>query len=77
MNANTLSKEAETRLQHFFNEKIAAEDMAKIIRQVNYLLSLNLMKENETFQNGKINLEENFFWLNELAEILNLYLNQE
>lgn len=77
MNSNTLSKEAETRLIDFFNHIIDPEDMAKILRQVNFILVLAVMRQHETLQIGVINLEENYYFLNELAEILNPYLSEE
>ncbi|RZJ47731.1 MAG: hypothetical protein EOO44_22045 [Flavobacterium sp.] len=72
MSTNTFSKETETRLLDFFNHRIDIEDMAKIIRQVNYTLALGVLKDQ-----GATNLENNFYWLNELAEILNPYLDKE
>jgi hypothetical protein len=77
MNTNTLSKEAETRIMNFFNHIIDPIDMAKAIRQVNYLLALEVMRKNETLKNEIDNLENSFYWLNELAEILNPYLDKE
>ncbi|MCD0467075.1 hypothetical protein [Flavobacterium sp. ENC] len=74
MSTNTFSKEAEARLIDFFHHTIAPKDMAKVIRQVNYTLALGVMREKETRQNG---IENNFYWLNELAEILNPYLEAE
>ncbi|MEO6177488.1 MAG: hypothetical protein ABIP27_20210 [Flavobacterium circumlabens] len=74
MSTNTFSRETETRLIDFFNHTIAPEDMAKVIRQVNYTLALGVMKEREALQNG---IENNFYWLNKLAEILNPYLEVE
>ena len=77
MNSNTLSKEAETRLIDFFNHIIDPEDMAKILRQVNFILALAVMRQHENLQIGVINFEENYYFLNELAEILNPYLSEE
>ena len=77
MNANTLSKEVETRLMNFFNKTIEPETMAKTLRQVNYILALGVMREHETLQNEITNLENGYYWLNELAEILNPYLDKE
>ena len=51
--------------------------MAKTIRHVNYMLALSLMRECETLETEKTNLENGFYWLNELAEILNPYLDVE
>jgi hypothetical protein len=77
MSTNTLSKEAQTRLMNFFNTSIDPKSMAKIIRQANYVMALGVMRENEIFQNEIIKLENSFYWLNELAEILNPYLDVE
>ena len=74
---NTLSKEAETRLIDFFNHIIDPEDMAKVLRQVNCILALGVMRQHETLQIGLTNFEDNYYWLNELAEILNPYLSEE
>jgi hypothetical protein len=77
MSTNTLSKEAETRLMNFFNDAIDPKDMAKVIRQANYLLALGVMKEHQNLQKEMINVEDSFYWLNELAETLNPYLSVE
>jgi hypothetical protein len=77
MSTNSLSKEAETRLMNFFNHTIEPETMAKAIRQLNYLLALEVMRKNETLQNEIDNIENSFYWLNELAEVLNPYLDVE
>ena len=50
MSTNNLSKEAETRLVNFFNHTIEPEGIAKAIRQMNYLLALEVMRKNETLQ---------------------------
>ena len=75
MNTNNLSKEAETRLINFFNNTIDPQEMAKSIRQVNYVLALGALRQHETLQNEITNLENSFYWLNELAEVLNPYLD--
>lgn len=77
MSTNTLSKEIQLRLTDFFNESIDPKSMAKAIRQVNYVLALNAMRNSESLQTDTINLEDNFYWLNRLAEILNPYLEVE
>jgi len=51
--------------------------MAKTIRQLNYLVALSVMRENETFKVEMLNLENGFYWLNQLAEVLNPYLDVE
>jgi hypothetical protein len=75
MATNTFSEEMEIKLVDFFANDIDPQDMAKSIRKVNYLLALNAMKEKGNL--GVENLENCFYWLNELAEILNPYLEAE
>lgn len=77
MSTNNLSKEAEIRLMNFFNNTIDPQEMAKSIRQVNYVLALGTLRQHETLQNEINNLENSFYWLNELAEVLNPYLDVE
>lgn len=74
MSTNTFSKETELRLDNFFNEIIDPKSMAKTIRQVNHLLALNVMRKDGFLTPETINLEDSFFWLNELAETLDPYL---
>lgn len=72
MATNDLSKEIEKRLLDFFNNVIDAKDLAKAIRQLNYAIALIVMKDDERgyVYAQKENLEQGFYWLNELAEIL-------
>ena len=77
MSTNTLSKEAKTRLIDFFNKSVDPKVMAKTIRRLNYVLALSMMRECETILIEKTNLEDGFYWLNELAEILNPYFDVE
>ncbi|MDW8852855.1 hypothetical protein SD960_22340 [Flavobacterium sp. MMLR14_040] len=77
MSTNNLSKETETRLLNFFNNTIEPETLAKTIRQLNHIVALGVLRKHETLQNEIINVENGFFWLNELAEILNPYLDLE
>lgn len=77
MSTNTLSKEAEKRLTDFFNKTIEPEGMAKAIRQVNYILALGILRKDETLKNQIEDVENSFYWLNELAEVLNPYLSVE
>ncbi|MFG4001023.1 hypothetical protein [Flavobacterium aquidurense] len=77
MSTNTLSKETELRLTDFFSNSIDPELMAKTIRKLNYILALSIMRDCETLETEKTNLEQGFYWLNELAEILNPYLDVE
>lgn len=77
MTTENLSKETETRLIEFFRKTIDSEDMAKTIRQVNYVLSLCAMRGCETVETEFNNLEDNFYWLNKLAEVLDPYLDVE
>ncbi|MFH6959743.1 hypothetical protein ACHRV1_20280 [Flavobacterium aquidurense] len=77
MSTKNLSKEAETRLLNFFNNTIDPKGMAKALRQVNYVMALGIIREDETLQQEVTKLENSFYWLNELAEILNPYLDVE
>ncbi|SFD21125.1 hypothetical protein [Flavobacterium phragmitis] len=77
MKTKTLSQEAETRLIDFFNHIIDPEDMAKTLRLANFSIALGVMNEYEYFQNEIIKLSDCYFWINELAEILNPYLSEE
>lgn len=75
MSTNNLSQEAEIRLTNFFNSTIDPIEMAKAIRQVNYILALGVLREHETLKNEASSLENSFYWLNQLAEVLNPYLD--
>lgn len=75
MSAENYSKEIEARLKDFFSDVMDPEDMAKAIRQVNYVLSLAVMRECETVESEIKNIEDNFYWLNKLAEALDPYLD--
>jgi hypothetical protein len=77
MSAKILSKEAEMRLMNFFNNRIDPIDMAKAIRQVNLTLALGVMNEEQNVSSNASKLGDSFYWLNELAEILNPYLDLE
>jgi len=75
MTTENLSKETETRLIEFFRKTIDFEDMAKTIRQVNHILFLCVMRGCETVESEVKNIEDNFYWLNKLAEALDPYLD--
>ncbi|WP_374174693.1 hypothetical protein [Flavobacterium tructae] len=75
MSANHFSKEIETRLIEFFVNSIDPKDMAKSIRQVNYALSVSSMRGCETIESELPYIDDNFYWLNKLAEILDPYLD--
>ena len=77
MTTESLSKETEMRLIDFFNKTVDSKDLAKTIRQVNYVLSLCAMRGCETIETEFNNLEDNFYWLNKLAEVLDPYLDVE
>jgi hypothetical protein len=65
------------RLNEFFNQETDPVRFAKTIRKVNYLLAMSLMRDCETMQIDPKSVEQGFFWLNELAEILNPYLETD
>ncbi|MFH7011955.1 hypothetical protein ACHRV5_08765 [Flavobacterium sp. FlaQc-52] len=66
--------EVETRLTDFFTNKIDPKDMAKTIRRFKYLIALSVLEESEVFPFEKTNLKDDFYWLNELTEVLDPYL---
>lgn len=74
MTTDKLSNEVKTRLNVFFTDNIDCKDMAKLIREVNNALSLSVMKGCETIESEIKNVDDNFFWLNKLAETLDPYL---
>ncbi|MBF7090567.1 hypothetical protein IUY40_03290 [Flavobacterium sp. ALJ2] len=63
------------KLTEFFNKDISPETMAKLIRNLNYVITLTLIRRNETLEFHNKELDHGFYWLNELAEILNPYFN--
>ncbi|KOP36179.1 hypothetical protein DBB36_13875 [Flavobacterium sp. WLB] len=75
MTTENLSQEFENRLKDFFIHSIDPEDMAKTIRQVNHALSLCSMRGCETLESELPNIDDNFYWLNKLAEVLDPYLD--
>ncbi|MFH6936408.1 hypothetical protein [Flavobacterium sp. FlaQc-30] len=77
MSTNAISRETEIRLLNFFNDRIEPEEMAKTLRQVNFTLALGVMSEHEELQNEIAKLRDGLYWLNELAETLNPYLDLE
>lgn len=77
MTTESLSKNVEARLTDFFKNTMDSKELAKTIRQVNYVLSLCAMRGCETVETEFNNLEDNFYWLNKLAEVLDPYLEVE
>ncbi|OIV42756.1 hypothetical protein [Flavobacterium johnsoniae] len=75
MTTGILSNEIENRLKVFFVDVIDPKDMAKTIREVNYILSLCSMRGCETVESELSKVEDNFYWLNRLAEVLDPYLD--
>ena len=78
MNANDTVKSGYTneKLIEFFEKGISPDEMAKNIRRLNYSLSLTVIRNDEN--NNPLDkdwLDGGFYWLNELAEILDPYLN--
>jgi hypothetical protein len=67
MSTNNLSKETETRLMDFFNNRINPNSMAKTLRQVNLTLALGALSEEESILQNANKLANSFYWLNELA----------
>lgn len=77
MSANSLTKETELRLAEFFNKSIDPKTMAKIIRQLNHIIALGVMRESETLKLDVTKIQDSYYWLNKLAEVLDPYLEEE
>ncbi|MFC0778720.1 hypothetical protein [Flavobacterium sp. HJSW_4] len=75
MTTQNLSHETQTRLNNLFIDEIDCKEMAKIIREVNNALSLCIMRDCETIKFGVKNIDDSFYWLNKLAEVLDPYLD--
>lgn len=80
MNAKTQTPTvySSEKLIEFFEKAIAPEVMAKMIRRINYILTLTVIRNEET--KNPINpewVDDGFYFLNELAEILdpNLFID--
>ena len=76
MSTNNFSKETEIRLTEFFTNIIDPKEMAKAIRQVNYILALSTLRECATLPE-KSSIENSFYCMNKLAEALDPYLDVE
>ncbi len=75
MATENLSKEVEIRIKDFLIDVMDPQDLAKAIRKVNYVLTLAVMRECETIECEIKNIEDNFYWLNKFAEVLDPYLD--
>ena len=66
------------KLIEFLDKTIYPETIAKYIRRMHYVLALSVIREDENKNPlNKDWLDDSFFWLNELAEILDPYLETE
>ena len=77
MATESISNDVGTRLRDFFKDFIEPKDMARMLRQVNYALSVSSMRGCETIESELPYIDDNFYWLNKLAEILDPYLDAE
>ncbi|GAA6768855.1 hypothetical protein [Flavobacterium johnsoniae] len=77
MATGSFPKEVEIRLKYFFTEILDPKDMAKMIRQVNYALTLCSMRGCETLESELPNIDDNFYWMNKLAEVFDPYFDDE
>lgn len=48
-----------------------------MIRQVNYALTLCSMRGCETLESELPNIDDNFYWMNKLAEVFDPYFDVE
>lgn len=63
------------KLTEFFNNDISPETMAKLIRNLNYVITLSLIRKNETLEFHNKELDQTVYWLNQLAENLDPYFS--
>ncbi|MDN3672061.1 hypothetical protein QWY99_03130 [Flavobacterium branchiarum] len=63
------------KLTEFFNNDISPETMAKLIRNLNYVITLALIRRNETLEFHNKELDQTVYWLNQLAENLDSYFS--
>ena len=75
MITQNLSNEIQIRLNNLFTDQIDCKEMAKIIREVNHAISLSIMRDSENIKFGVKNIDDSFYWLNKLAEVLDPYLD--
>ncbi|MFH6986741.1 hypothetical protein ACHRVW_03250 [Flavobacterium collinsii] len=75
MATKNISSDVETRLKDFFKDFIEPKDMARMLRQVNYVLSVSSMRGCEAIETELSSIDDNFYWLNKLAEVLDPYLD--
>jgi len=75
MATESFPKDVEIRIKDFLIDVMDPQDLAKAIRKVNYVLTLAVMRECETVESEIKNIEDNFYWLNKFAEVLDPYLD--
>ena len=78
MNTTDETHYTNQKLNQFLDKTIDEKTLAKCIRRVNYILSLTIIRndENKNFIDLKW-ADDGFYWLNELAEVLDPFLGLE
>lgn len=75
---NTVQQEKMIEIMEFFDRNVGLKDFAKIIRRYNNEVALTMMSDEERdYTVDKKRINEGFYWLNELAEIIDPNLNME
>lgn len=77
MTTEVLNTEQQEKLMTFFNEEIDPKQFAQIIRRYNHQMSLIIIRDDE--RKNVINkqwIDDGFYWLNELAEIIDPNLKE-
>lgn len=77
MRKNNLSGETEKKLLQFFNDTVDSQNLVKAIRQLNCVIALSQVTEDDAKYAQKENLIKGVNWLNELAEIINPYVEYQ
>lgn len=70
------NKTATERLTAFITQDIDAKSLAKKLRRLNYVIATDVLSNSESGQNTEW-ANTGFYWINELAEILDPMLDIE
>ena len=78
MDSKNENQYTNNKLNKFLDKRIDEKTLAKCIRRVNYILSLSIIRNDE--DKNPIDKDwavNGFYWLNELAEVLDPVLDNE
>jgi hypothetical protein len=76
MTTEVLNTEQQEKLMKFFDKEIDPKHLAQIIRRYNHEISLMMIRDNQNNVINKQWIDDGFYWLNELAEIIDPNLKE-